>query len=152
MEFTFRITEYDDISFKSQVSKALETGTQLVSRNKYPKIWGLTDKINKNTNKRQKVSDGVVRKRYIRYKIYGIFLVFIGLFLIIPSLMGVKEMIGPLLLGVFATGMGVLYLRIARKPQKSKLSSFDKAASILFEEYVKESVIGAPIIFTKEKI
>ena len=35
MEFIFKATEYDEISFKSQVSKALEIRTELLSRKEH---------------------------------------------------------------------------------------------------------------------
>ena len=77
MEFIFKATEYDEISFKSQVSKALEIRTELLSRKEHPKLWKFVDKL----NSKEKAPEEVLKKRYVRYRIYGAVLVFLGLFI-----------------------------------------------------------------------
>ena len=44
--FSFQITAPDPVRLCPQVSRALEQRTELVSRQKYPKMWNLTDKLN----------------------------------------------------------------------------------------------------------
>ncbi|NMA65837.1 MAG: hypothetical protein GX957_06285 [Clostridiaceae bacterium] len=148
MEFVFVLTKYNDESFKPQVSKALEKRTELVSRKEYPHMWKFIDKM----NSRRKVSGEVLKKRHGRYKVYGIFLILLGLFLLIPSLINPKEMLIPLLTGTFTTGMGILYLRHGRKPKKEKLTSFDRAAIQLFNKYEKISVGEVTVTFSSDKI
>lgn len=133
MEFTFVLTEYNDVSFKAQVSKALEKRTELVSRKEHPKMWKYANKL----NSKEKASEGVLNKRRSRYNIYGILLLLLGFLILIPSLMELQEMLTPLIVGVFTIGVGVLYLRYGRKSKKASLTVFDKAAIKLFSEYEK---------------
>lgn len=46
MEFVFVLNKYNDEAFKSQVSKALEMRTELISRSEYPRMWKYIDKMN----------------------------------------------------------------------------------------------------------
>jgi hypothetical protein len=146
MEFIFLLTEYNDVLFKLQVSKALEKRTELVSRKKHPQIWRCTDKI----NLREKASEEVLKKRRSRYKIYGIFLLLLGFFLFIPSLMDIKNLIIPLIVSIFTIAIGIVYLSYGRKLKKVKLNAFDKAAIKLFSDY--EKIPAYQVIFTDEKI
>ena len=114
MEFVFELTKYNDISFKLQVSKALEKRTELVSRNKHPRLWKYTDKL----NSKKKVPEQVLEKRRSRYKVYGIVLLLLGLFLLIPSLMAPKEMLIPLLVGAFTVGIGILNISFGIKSKR----------------------------------
>jgi len=129
MEFIFVLTKYNDVSFKPQVSKALEKRAELVSRKGHPKIWKFTDRM----NSKRKASEEVLKKRRSRY-IYGIILLLLGFFLLIPSLMEPKEMLIPLLVGTFTVGIGILNFRYGIKSKKVKLTSFDNAATKLFSE------------------
>jgi hypothetical protein len=148
MEYVFVLSEYDDAAFKSQVSKALEKRTELVSREEHPKLWKFTDKI----NSKGETSEEVLKKRHIRYRIYGIILMILGFFLLIPSLMDPKEMLFPLLFGAFTLGMGILYFRYGRKSKKDKLTSFDKAAIKLFSEYEKIPNDKVSVNFTNDEV
>jgi hypothetical protein len=107
MEYVFVLTEYDEATFKPQVSKALEKRTELVSRKEYPKMWNFIDKM----NSKEKASEEVLKKRRRRFKVYGTLFIIAGLFLFIPSLMKPKEMLLPLLAGAFAVVLGIFYLR-----------------------------------------
>ena len=146
MEFVFELTKYNDISFKSQVSKALEKRTELVSRNEYPQLWKYIDKL----NSKKKAPEEVLKKRRSRYKVYGIILLLLSLFLLIPSLMEPKEMLIPLLVGAFGVGIGILNIKYGIKSKKEKLTSFDKAAIQLFKEY--EKIPTGKVIFTNDKV
>ena len=148
MEFVFELTKYNDISFKLQVSKALEKRTELVSRNKHPRLWKYTDKL----NSKKKAPEQVLEKRRSRYKVYGIVLLLLGLFLLIPSLMAMapKEMLIPLLVGAFTVGIGILNISFGIKSKKVKLTPFDKAAIQLFREYGK--IPTGKVTFTNDKV
>ncbi|NLY46075.1 MAG: hypothetical protein GX053_08840 [Tissierella sp.] len=148
MEFVFVLTKYNNISFKPQVSKTLEKRTELVSRKEHPQVWKYVDKM----NSKEKASEEVLKKRRSRYKIYGIFLLFLGFFLLIPSLMEPKEMIIPLLVGAFTVGIGLLYFSYGRNLKKVKLTLFDKAAIKLFSEYEKISTVKVTVTFTDDKV
>jgi len=146
MKFVFVLSEYNDVLFKSQVSKALEKRTELVSRKEHPKMWKYIDKM----NSKEKAPEEVLKKRRSRYKIYGIFLLFLGFFLLIPSLMDPKEMLIPLIVGASTVSIGIIYLMYGRKSKKAKLTAFDKAAIKLFSEY--EAIPRCQVTFTNEKI
>lgn len=146
MEFVFVLSEYNDELFKSQVSKTLEKRTELVSRKEHPKMWEYTDKM----NSKEKADEEVLKKRRSRYKIYGIFLLLLGFFLLIPSLMAPKELLIPLIVSAFTVGMGIIYLMYGRKSKRVKLTAFDKAAVKLFSEY--ETISAYQVTFTDEKV
>ncbi len=146
MEFVFVLTKYNDVSFKPQVSKALEKRTELVSRKEHPQVWKFVDKM----NSKEKASEEVLKKRHSRHKVYGIFLLLLGFFLLIPSLLEPKEMLIPLLVGAFTVCIGILNFRYGRKSKKVKLTSFDKAAIKLFREY--EKIPTVTVTFTNDKV
>jgi hypothetical protein len=147
MEFIFVLTKYNQVSFKPQVSKALEKRTELVSRKKLPKIWKYTDKM----NSKRKTSEEGLKNRRGRY-IYGIILLLLGFFLLIPSLMEPKEMLIPLLVGAFTVGIGILNIRYGIKSKRVKLTSFDKAGIKLFSEYEKIPTVKVTVAFTSDKV
>lgn len=148
MEFIFVLTSYNDVLFKPQVSKALEKRTELNSRKKYLKMWKYIDKV----DSKKKVSEEILKKRRSRYKIYGIILLFLGFFLLIPSLMEPKEMLIPLIVSVFTIFIGLLYFTYVKRLKKVKLTSFDKAAIKLFGVYEKMSGLKIEVTFTNDKI
>ncbi|MGI6561961.1 MAG: hypothetical protein ACOX3Q_05290 [Clostridia bacterium] len=148
MEYVFVLTEYDEATFKPQVSKALEKRTELVSRKEYPKMWNFIDKM----NSKEKASEEVLKKRRRRFNVYGTLFIIAGLFLFIPSLMKPKEMLLPLLAGAFAVVLGIFYLRSGKNTKKEKVTSFDKAAIQLFNEYEKLSSEKVSVTFTDDKI
>lgn len=148
MEFHFELSRYDSDIFRLQVSKALEKRTESVSREKYPMLWNFTDKL----NSMGKVSDKAVKKRRSRYKLYGILLLLIGLFLLIPSLTAPREMLVTLLAGLFAALTGILYFRLGRKTNNTKPTSFDKAAELLFTKYKDTHTGNVTVIFTDNSV
>lgn len=148
MEFVFVLTTYNDVLFKPQVSKALEKRTELNSRKKHLQMWKYIDKM----NSKEKASEEVLKKRRSRYKIYGIILLFLGLFLLIPSLMEPKEMLIPLLYSAFTICAGLLYFRQGRTLKKTKLTSFDRASIKLFSVYEKMARLKVIVTFTNDKV
>jgi len=148
MEYIFVLSKYNEESFKSQVNKALEKRMELISRQRYPKLWKLTDKM----NLKGKVPEEVLKKRHIRYRIYGIFLMIMGFFVLIPSLMEPQKMMTPLIVGALSVCMGIMYFTQGRKSKKKKLTSFDKAAVKLFSEYEKIPAGQIKAIFTDDGV
>jgi len=148
MEYVFVLSKYNEELFKTQVSKALEKRTELVSRQRYPKLWRFTDKM----NSRGKVPEEMLKKRHIRYRVYGIILMILGFFVLIPSLMDPKGMLVPLLVGALSVCMGIVYFRYGRKSKKKKLTTFDKAAVKLFSEYEQIPDGQIKVIFTDDEV
>lgn len=146
MEFVFVLSKYDEATFKAQVSNALEKRTELIARKEHPKMWAYTDKM----NAKPKAAKDVLEKRRGRHKLYGILLLFFGLFLFIPGLTAPKELLVPLIAGAFSIGTGIAYLCCGRTHKKVKLTVFDQAATKLFHEY--ETISTVEVRFTDEKI
>lgn len=144
--FIFTLSKYNDVVFQEQVSQALKKRIELVSRKKYPKIWKFTDRM----NPQKKLSEKMLNKRRRLYRIYGIFLLLLGFFLLIPSLMDPKELQTALITGITAVGIGSGYLMYGRGSKKAKPTSFDKAAMKLFQEY--DNLPKCQVIFTNEAI
>lgn len=147
MKYVFKMTKCDE-SFKGQVSKVLEKRTELNSRKRYGKIWGIIDRL----NSKEKASQKVLEKRCKRYRIYGVLLILLGLFLLLPSLLDPKEMLIPLLVSLFTIFVGILNFRYGRKSKKIKETSFDKGAVILYKEYEKLPAGEGIITFNEDTI
>jgi len=115
MEYTFAISGYDTARLLSQVSRALETRTQMLSRQKYPGMWKMTDGLNRSAGARQ--GNG-------RRKFFSVLCLALGIFLFVPGLMKPQELQGPLFVGAVAIGAGIGGLCRGRK----KKDPFEKAA------------------------
>lgn len=118
--YDFQITRYDTTTLLPQVSQALEKRTELISRERYPGLWKIIDKLNT-------VSRGKRRSSF-RTKIMSIICLALGIFLFVPGLLNPQELTVPLIAGAFAIATGILYLYSSRKNRKS---SFDKSAKLL---------------------
>jgi hypothetical protein len=117
MEFVFHINGCPAGDWEQQLALALEKRNEAHSRQSLPGLWRTIDRLGT-----PKMSEPVLRRRRIRYKIYGVILILLGLFLLIPGLMKPEELTVPLLVGLFATGTGILQLLPRRKrPGKSAL-------------------------------
>ena len=112
MDYEFQLSPYDGASLVPQVSCALEKRTESISREKYPKMWKITDHFNS-----KKVSEIVLKRRRLRYRVYGILLIIMGAFLLIPGLMEPQELAVPLFAGILG-----LLLYGAVKPKSYKAS------------------------------
>ena len=78
---SFRITPPDTDQLCSQVSRALEKRTERVSRQEYPKMWELIDKLNSV----EKAPSAVRENRRKRRTFLGAWEWAMGLFLLIPG-------------------------------------------------------------------
>jgi len=147
VEFSFVLTKYDGVAFRAQIGKALEKRTELLSREKYPNLWRCVDKLNS-----KRAPEEVLGNRRGRYRVYGILLLLLGLFVLIPSLMKPKQMLIPLLVGSIAVVRGASYLRKGNKSSNAKLTAFDKAAMELFKKYEKIPPDQVTIVFNDDKV
>ena len=122
MDFIFQISGCPQGDWTPQLALALEKRTEAHSRRRLPGLWRTIDKLGT-----PKMPEPVLKRRRIRYKIYGVILVLLGLFLLIPGLMEPEELKVPLLAGLFATGTGVLQLLPRRKhPLKPALRTAEQ--------------------------
>lgn len=122
MDYEFQLSPYDGASLVPQVSCALEKRTESISREKYPKMWKITDHFNS-----KKVSEIVLKRRRLRYRVYGILLIIMGAFLLIPGLMEPQELAVPLFAGILGLLLGVFTLW-SSKAQKLQSERFNQAA------------------------
>ncbi len=123
MEVVFQTTAYDLPTLVEQVSWALEQRTDRRSREKFPKLWAFVDGA-----ARCRVSEKRLRRRRIRAKVYGILLLGMGGFLLLPGLMAPAELPIPLGAGIIGVSAGVGALWSGRRGRASR---FDRGAQRL---------------------
>ncbi len=152
MNFIFSLSPYSSSLFQSQISKMFEQRAELLSRKKLPKDWKFIDKM-----RAARMPEKVLKRRRRTYRIYGVLLLLMGIYLFIPGLMDPKELTVPLVAGALAIIIGIASLRFGRniknekpiqkeKPiKKEKSTLFDKAAKKLFESY--ENIVPQKIVF-----
>ncbi|MDO4732086.1 MAG: YcxB family protein [Bacillota bacterium] len=133
--FSFLAKPLEKEELLPQLSRALEKRTHLLSREKMPGIWALTDRLNAV----EKAPEAVLRRRRIRSRIWGVICLLLGIFLFVPGLMKPQELLGPLLMGAIAIGAGIGTFFRGRKRKKNP---FDKAAARLLEQG-KDSIFGS---------
>ena len=114
MEFRFHttpVTEEERETLCSQLAAALSKRMELHSRRTMPGLWSATDRL----NSMPKAPAAVAHRRRVRYRIYGVLFLAMGLFLLVPGLMEPRELAVPLVVGALCTGSGIAYLRPPRR-------------------------------------
>lgn len=86
-----------------------------------------------------------MKKRRIRYKIYGFFLLAMGIFLLVPGLTEPRELFAPLLAGLFSTAAGIAALWCGGNRQSKQ---FIRAAQTLLGHLKK--IPSTQVRFTHE--
>ena len=118
--FCFQLTPYDTQRLLPQVSKALEKRTELISRERYPALWKITDRISGG-------KPAQPRSR-LRTKCMAVLCLVLGIFLFVPGVTDPQELLVPLIAGALAIIIGILYLWRSRKHRKNP---FDRSAQKL---------------------
>ena len=110
--FSFQITPLDPSGSRRQVSRALEQRTDRLSRQTYPRLWRLADRLNRVP----KAPDHVLRRRRKLHAVLGLVNWLLGLFLLLPGLMDPAALTVPLLVGgvCFGLASGVLWRYLRR--------------------------------------
>ena len=129
MEFVFQISPHSDASLIRQVSAALEKRTELYSRARCPGLWRITDRLNRGRGARP-ISKG----QRLRYRLYGILLMGMGIILLVPGLMDPEGLTVPPLAGLTAFFLGLFTLGITGVESK-RGRSFDQAAEKLLKGF-----------------
>ncbi|WP_101696566.1 hypothetical protein [Clostridium minihomine] len=124
MEFTFQLSSYHQDDLMEQVSRAMEKRTEWNSRRKLPKMWRVIERLDGS-----KAPELVVRRRAIRYKVYGVILLAMGFFLVIPGLMEPKELLIPLVTGGICFLLGLIYLVPRKNPSRQFQAAAEKLLS-----------------------
>ena len=110
--FTFLISPADAGALEGQVSRALEKRVELASRERMPKLWELTDKLNSV----EKAPEDVLGNRRRRRRALGFFCWLLSLALIVPCVMQPRELLWPLIVGAacFVVGSASLWRNAPR--------------------------------------
>lgn len=127
MDFVFQLTNYDDPALDEEAVRLLTQCLEAHSRKVVPGIWAATDKLNAYAAK------GPGReKRRTRYRVYGVILLALGIFVLVPGLMEPRN---PVLIGtgVFSIFSGILEFCLVRKrkPRVPPASCRKEAAALL---------------------
>ena len=128
MNFLFRTGKYDLPGLTQQLSRALEKRTELESRAKMPRMWRTIDNLND-----KKEPDEVLEKRRRRNRIYGVVLLILGVFLLVPGLMDPEKMTLQLFAGCVGIVAGVLCLRPRSMRSSNLQRRFERAANELLK-------------------
>lgn len=116
MEFIFKLSELDTQRMTEQLTMVLDKRSELYSREKLPGLWKLTDKLNNRT----KVSEEVRKRRILRLRIYGIFLLILGTILFVPGLCEPTELRVPLIVGGMSVALGIYNTFIVKAKKKER--------------------------------
>ena len=100
------VTAEEKAALQPQLARALDKRLELHSRRTMPGMWSVTDRL----NSMPKAPEAVLKRRRVRYRIYGIILLILGLLLLVPGLMEPQELTQLLVVGALCVVSGVLYL------------------------------------------
>lgn len=126
-DFIFRLSSYDDPVLDDETVRLLLQRLEAHSRKAAPGMWAATDKLNAYAAK----SPGR-EKRWMRYRVYGVILLALGIFVLVPGLVEPRNpaLIGAGLVAIFS---GILEFRLVRekKPLTPPASCKREAADLL---------------------
>ena len=83
-EFVFVPTSYG-AELQDELAKALRARTEIISRKKNPKLWRMTDGVNRFTEE-HKAEDPVLKRRKIVQTVLSVILAVMGVFLLVTGL------------------------------------------------------------------
>ena len=107
--YLFQISNYDDPAVERETAELLHQRLEAESRRRYPSIWNAIDRI------RTHAAKGPGReKRTVRYRIYGLFLLALGLLTLILGLMPPKTT-DVIIAGAAAIIAGLLEFALVRR-------------------------------------
>ena len=107
--YLFQISNYDDPAVDRETAELLHQRLEAESRRRYPSIWNAIDRI------RTHAAKGPGReKRTVRYRIYGLFLLALGLLTLILGLMPPKTT-DVIIAGAAAIIAGLLEFALVRR-------------------------------------
>ena len=122
--FIFSLKPYDTETLAEQTAWMLEKRVELASRKHLPGLWKVTDKLNAVP----RAPEAELKLRRERRRRWGGLLLVMGVFLFVPGVMKPQELPVPLVTGLLAIVLGVLYLR---RDDRKKNSYAKKAKKLL---------------------
>ena len=109
MDFFFQLSDYNDPALDAETAELLRQRLEAYSRQTVPGMWKVTDRLNANP-----VDAATAARRRKRYRIYGVLLIALGIFALVPGLM--EPRIPSLILtGGLAILAGLLEFWLTRK-------------------------------------
>lgn len=126
MEFVFRLSGYDDPALEAETVDLLRQRLEARSRQVMPGMWKVTDKLNAH-----RVDAATAARRRKRSHIYGVLLLILGVFALVPGLM--EPRIPSLIVtGTLAIVWGIWSVSLReRKPLRPPASCRKEAAELL---------------------
>ena len=128
-EFVFVPTHYSP-ELQSELAKALRARTEIVSRKKNPKLWRMTDGVNRFAEE-CRADDPLLKRRGIVRTVLSVILAAAGVFLLVTGLMEPKNMT------LLVTGVIALVIAAARflpRPDADMTRQFQKSAALLLKK------------------
>ena len=128
MDIVFTLSNYDREELRESLANALERISELLSRQRYPKLWEAADKRALKRHSSAS-SEDIQRRQNKKNLIFGCVFIAIGVLLLVPGIMKPTELLIALIAGAYALIMGVLYLlRAFRKRRPAFLKEADDNA------------------------
>lgn len=145
-EFVFVPTHYSP-ELQSELAKALRARTEIVSWKKNPKLWRMTDGVNRFAEE-CRADDPLLKRRGIVRTVLSVILAAAGVFLLVTGLMEPKNMT------LLVTGVIALVIAAARflpSPDADMTRQFQKSAALLLKSLGGLDLSSKPKIrFTDE--
>ena len=104
-DFTFRLAPAD-LSLTPQLSRTLVQRSELRSREAYPRLWDLTDRLNDRASASSPLSKG----HRLFQGLFSLVCFLLGLFLLIPFAVEPENLLVPGITGAIATVVGAVFL------------------------------------------
>ena len=147
-EFVFVPTPYRP-ELQDELAKALRARTEIVSRKKNPKLWRMTDGVNRFAEE-HRADDPVLKRRRIIQTVLSVILAAMGVFLLVTGLMEPRNT------AQLAAGVIALIIAAARflpRPDASVTRQFQRSASLLLKSLSGLDLSSKPKIrFTDESM
>ena len=145
-EFVFVPTPYSS-ELQDELAKALRARTEIISRKKNPKLWRMTDGVNRFTEE-HKAEDPVLKRRKIVQTVLSVILAVMGVFLLVT---GLTEPRDTTLLAAGVIALVIAAARFLPRTDASMTRQFQKSASLLLKSLGGLDLSSKPKIrFTDE--
>lgn len=144
MEFVFTRTPLEE-ALLPQITHALKTRIDSLSRLKYPAMWERADRAAANDTPEKKASRD--KAAAIRYKLWGVIFLALGILLAVPGIMEPRGLTLPLIVGVLAVILGCkrLFSKYVSAEEKQNLR-YAASARRLMTMLNNAQTSGAPTL------
>ena len=125
-EFVFVPTPYS-AELQEELAKALRARTEIISRKMNPKLWRMTDGVNRFAEA-NRADDPVLKRRKTVQTVLSVVLAAIGVFLLVT---GLTEPRNTTLLAAGVIALVIAAARLLPRPDASMTRQFQRSASLL---------------------